>query len=67
MTPTDGTKKLRVYEIAKDMKMSSEAVLDLIRGLGVEVKSHMSTVEADVIAKIHQKMDEQWRSVATVG
>ena len=35
MSPADEKKKLRVYEIAKDMKMSSEAVLDLIRGLGV--------------------------------
>ena len=63
MTPADGTKKLRVYEIAKDMKMSSEAVLDLIRGLGVEVKSHMSTVESEVIAKIHQKMDTEKEAV----
>jgi translation initiation factor IF-2 len=54
---SDGTKKIRVYEIAKDMKMSSEAVVDLIRGLGFEVKSHMSTVEPDIIAKIHSKMD----------
>jgi translation initiation factor IF-2 len=63
MTKADGAKKLRVYEIAKDMKMSSEAVLDLIRGLGVEVKSHMSTVEADVIAKIHSKMDAEKEAV----
>ena len=63
MTKTDGSKKLRVYEIAKDMKMSSEAVLDLIRGLGVEVKSHMSTVEADVIEKIHSKMDTEKEAV----
>jgi translation initiation factor IF-2 len=56
-TKSDGTKKVRVYEIAKDMKMSSEAVVELIRGLGFEVKSHMSTVEPDVIARIHSKMD----------
>jgi len=63
MTPADEKKKLRVYEIAKDMKMSSEAVLDLIRGLGVEVKSHMSTVETEVIAKIHHKMDTEKEAV----
>jgi translation initiation factor IF-2 len=58
LSPTN-EKKVRVYEIAKDMKMSSEAVLDLIRGLGVEAKSHMSTVDAEVIARIHQKMDAE--------
>ena len=35
-TKSDGTKKIRVYEVAKDMKMSSEAVVELIRGLGFE-------------------------------
>ncbi len=63
MSPTSGGKKVRVYEIAKDIKMSSEAVLDLIRGLGVEAKSHMSTVDADVIEKIHQKMDTEKEAV----
>src|SRR5262245_28037795 len=45
------------------MKMSSEAVVDLIRGLGFEVKSHMSTVEPDIIAKIHSKMDAEKEAV----
>ncbi|MGH7725238.1 MAG: translation initiation factor IF-2 N-terminal domain-containing protein, partial [Candidatus Eiseniibacteriota bacterium] len=63
MSPTSGGKKVRVYEIAKDIKMSSEAVLDLIRGLGVEAKSHMSTVDADVIEKIHLKMDTEKEAV----
>ncbi len=58
-TKSDGTKKIRVYEVAKDMKMSSEAVVELIRGVGVEVKSHMSTVEPEVIAKIQSKMDSE--------
>ena len=31
-------KKLRVYEVAKDLGMSSEAVLQIVRRLGVEVE-----------------------------
>ena len=33
-------KKLRVYEVAKDLGMSSEAVLQIVKRLGVEVKNH---------------------------
>jgi len=42
---TAGAKKLRVYEIAKDLKMSSDAVVEMIRALGVQVRGHMSTVD----------------------
>ena len=55
MTKT-GEKKPRVYEVAKDLGMSSEAVLQIVRKLGVEVKNHMSTLEADAVEKIRAEI-----------
>jgi len=49
-------KKLRVYEIAKDLKMSSDAVVEMIRALGVEVRGHMSTVDPSIVGQLHDKM-----------
>ena len=36
MPKTPGPKKPRVYEVAKDLGMSSEAVLQIVRRLGAE-------------------------------
>src|SRR5947208_3791963 len=42
----------RVYELAKDLNLSSREVLAALSGLGVIAKSHSSTVENDVAAKL---------------
>ncbi|MFI5370360.1 MAG: translation initiation factor IF-2 [Candidatus Eisenbacteria bacterium] len=49
-------KKSRVYEVAKDLGMSSEAVLQIVRKLGVEVKNHMSTLATDTVEKIRAEI-----------
>ncbi len=38
-------KKLRVYEIAKELGLSNKEALDLCLSLGIDVKSHSSSVE----------------------
>ncbi len=38
-------KKLRVYEIAKELNLSNKEALDLCLALGIDVKSHSSSVE----------------------
>jgi hypothetical protein len=35
--------KVRIYQIAKEYSVSSEAMLNVVRSLGVEAKSHMSS------------------------
>ncbi|HEX7878135.1 MAG TPA: translation initiation factor IF-2 N-terminal domain-containing protein, partial [Candidatus Eisenbacteria bacterium] len=55
--------KLRVYQVAKDFQISSEALLEILRGLNVEVKSHMSTVEDATIAQIRQKFQKEQEAV----
>ncbi|MBI5837788.1 MAG: translation initiation factor IF-2 [Candidatus Eisenbacteria bacterium] len=51
-------KKIRVYEAAKEFHVSSEALLETLRGLGVEVKSHMSSIDDDVVARLKQKFNK---------
>ena len=52
-------KKVRVYEIAKDLKMSSDAVVEMLRALDISVRSHMSTVDAGAIDLLRDKMQKE--------
>ena len=54
--PKSTEKKARVYEVAKDLGMSSEAVLQIARRLGVEVKNHMSTLATEVVTKVRSEI-----------
>ena len=56
-------KKLRVYEVAKDLGMSSEAVLQIVKRLGVEVKNHMSTLLPETVAKVQAEMAQERTAV----
>jgi translation initiation factor IF-2 len=56
-------KKARVYEIAKDLGMSSEAVLQIVKRLGVDVKNHMSTLETDTVQKIQAEISQETAAV----
>jgi translation initiation factor IF-2 len=60
---TAETRKLRVYEVAKDLGMSSEAVLQIVRRLGVEVKNHMSTLSTETVAKVQGEMAQERTAV----
>jgi len=48
-------KKPRVYQVAKDFNISSEALIEILRGLDVKAKSHMSTVDPAVIGLVRDK------------
>ena len=56
-------KKRRVYEVAKDMGMSSEALVHILKSLTVEVKSHMSSVGDDVIEQVRSKLAREKEAV----
>ena len=56
MAKASAAKKPRVYEVARDLGMSSEAVLQVVKRLGVEVKNHMSTIEPDIVAKVRAEL-----------
>lgn len=44
--------KIRVYEFARDLNMTNRELLDRIRGLDIEVNSHMSSLDEDVVTKV---------------
>jgi translation initiation factor IF-2 len=48
--------KVRIYQLARDLRISSDALVSMIAALGGDVKSHMSSVEDDIVAKIKAKI-----------
>jgi translation initiation factor IF-2 len=55
--------KVRVYQIAKEYSVSSDALLKVIRDLGVEAKSHMSSVDEATVERIRREFDKQTEAV----
>jgi translation initiation factor IF-2 len=45
----------RVYQVAKDYNISSDALLSMLKELGFSVKSHMSVVEEKMLRAIEDK------------
>ncbi|RPJ17634.1 MAG: translation initiation factor IF-2 [Desulfobacteraceae bacterium] len=44
--------KIRVYELARDLNMTNQALLDRIRSMDIDVKSHISSLDDETAAKI---------------
>ena len=51
--------KKRIYELAKEYKLSSNAMLAILRKLNFEPKSHMSVATDQMIAATKTKFAEQ--------
>jgi translation initiation factor IF-2 len=54
--------KRRVYQVAKEKKLSSDALISMLKGMGHEVKSHMSVVTPDMFEAITSKIDAEKKS-----
>jgi len=63
VSTSQGPKKLRVYEVARDLGMSSEAVLQIMRRLGVEVKNHMSTLMPETVQSVQAEIGKEKTAV----
>ncbi|OGR09721.1 MAG: translation initiation factor IF-2 [Desulfobacterales bacterium RIFOXYA12_FULL_46_15] len=48
--------KIRVYELAKDLNMTNTALLNKMKELRIEVKSHMSSLEDSDISAVRRSM-----------
>jgi translation initiation factor IF-2 len=48
--------KLRVYQLAKELKVQSALILELLDRLGKEVKSDLSSLDSDTADVVRQKM-----------
>jgi len=44
--------KIRVYELARELAMENKALIDKMREMEIEVKSHMSSLDDEAVAKI---------------
>ena len=59
-------KRIRVYELAKQLKMTSKELLVELEDLGVEAKNHMSTLDShtvDMLVDIYSSVEEEEENV----
>ncbi|MEE2656887.1 MAG: translation initiation factor IF-2 [Candidatus Latescibacterota bacterium] len=54
--------KRRVYQVAKEKKLSSDALISMLKSLGHEVKSHMSVVTSAMLEAITKKIEDETKS-----
>lgn len=50
--------KIRVYELAKELKINTKELMILLEQIGHPVKSHMNVVEEEVINAVKKRMEE---------
>ncbi len=48
--------KIRIYELARDLNMTNKMLLEKIRNMDIDVKSHMSSLDDETIARIKEKI-----------
>jgi len=48
--------KIRVYELARDLNMTNKVLVDKLQAMELPVKSHMSTLETELIDKIKAEL-----------
>jgi translation initiation factor IF-2 len=51
--------KEKVYKLAQEFKVSSEALVQMLRQMGIPVKSHMSTVDENLRDEIKKKFESE--------
>ncbi|WP_145134894.1 translation initiation factor IF-2 [Paenibacillus sp. Y412MC10] len=54
MSKQDSKDKLRVYEYAKSLNMSSKEIITILKRLDIPVNNHMSVMENDAVSKVEQ-------------
>ena len=50
--------KIKIYDIAKELGLSSKEVLEIAQKLNIEAKSHLSSVEEDDVKKIKENANK---------
>src|SRR5205823_11624718 len=56
--------KMRVYEIAKEVGIPNKDLISKIRALGLEVNNHMSSLDANDVARIKRSLEKEKAAVA---
>ncbi|HET9582335.1 MAG TPA: translation initiation factor IF-2 [Gemmatimonadota bacterium] len=55
--------KVRIYEVARRFDVSSEAMVNLLKEMGVPVKNHMSSIDEDTVARVAGKFESEKEAV----
>ncbi len=55
------SKKVRIYDLAKQLKITTKQMLGYLDDIGVEYKSHSSTIELDTAEMVKQLVEETQR------
>ena len=55
--------KIRVYEVARQFDVSSEAMVNLLREMDLPVKNHMSSIDEATVERIRGKFDAEKEAV----
>lgn len=53
--------KIRIYDLARELGLETKAMLRVLDDMGVEYKSHSSTLEVDIAEDIRQLVEEERR------
>ena len=48
--------KIRVYELARELKMESKMLVNRLKGIGIVVASHQSTLSSDQVVKTKKEL-----------
>ena len=51
--------EMRVYEIAREVGLPNKELIAKIRALGLEVNNHMSSLDADDVARIKRSLEKE--------
>lgn len=54
MSKQDNKDKLRVYEYAKSLNMSSKEIITILKRLDIPVNNHMSVMENDTVSRVEK-------------
>ena len=54
--------KKRIYQVAREYHLSSEALVSMLKEMGFEVKGHMSTVTEEMAKRVSKRFEEQKES-----
>ncbi|MCK5115319.1 MAG: translation initiation factor IF-2 [Candidatus Aegiribacteria sp.] len=65
MAEKSNGKKLRVYELAKELNLSSEALLKVLQEMTISVKSHMSSLTPEDVQKVLNRFDREKEAART--
>ena len=49
---------MRIYQLAKELNLSSRRLIEILNELNIEVKSHMSTLDSDTAELVYEMIHE---------